>query len=89
MVSEVNGCTIQYYTAHDNGANSTANNGPVGFFEYDALNVLFQFCEAYNNNASGTNDGGGFDLDGGLQNCTVQYCYAHGNGLRLPDICLQ
>lgn len=80
MVSEVNGCVIQYCTSHHNGSASTAGNGPVGIWCFDAIGVTIQFCESHHNDASGTNDGDGIDLDGGNQNCTVQYCYSHDNG---------
>jgi hypothetical protein len=40
--------------------------------------VVIQYCEAYNNHAINC-DGGGFDLDGGCQNCIIQYCYSHDN----------
>jgi hypothetical protein len=80
VVSETTGATIQFCEAFNNGVNSNHSNGPVGIWTYDANNIIIQFSESYSNHTgSGTADGGGFDLDGGCVNCTIQYCYSHGN----------
>lgn len=78
FIGETNNGLIQFCTAHDNGANITSGPGTVGIWTGDATNITIQFCEAYNHH-SGNGDGDGFDLDGGCQNCMIQYCYSHGN----------
>jgi len=43
--------------------------------------ITIQYCESHHN-SSGTStgcDGLGFDLDGGVTNSIIQYCYAHDN----------
>lgn len=80
MGSVVHGL-IEYCTAFDNGGQgATATEGPVGLWTYDSTAVIIQFCESYSNHAQRSAvDGGGFDLDGGCQNCLIQYCYSHDN----------
>jgi hypothetical protein len=55
-------------------------NGPVGIWCYEADSVIIQHCRAYRNKtAPSAADGGGFDLDGGVTNSTIQYCLSYGN----------
>lgn len=55
-------------------------NGPVGIWCYEADSVVIQHCRAYRNKTSpGAADGGGFDLDGGVTNSSIQYCLSYGN----------
>lgn len=80
VVSGVDGGTIEYSEAYNNGINNrSTGGGPVGIWAYDAKNIVFQYCESHHNKAGLTADGGGFDLDGGSQYCTIQYCYSHDN----------
>jgi len=78
---EASNVTIEYCSAHDNGtSNDHIGGGPVGIWVYQTANALIQFNESYNNSrGSGDSDGGGFDLDGGVSNSTVQYNYSHNN----------
>ena len=78
---EASNVTIEYCSAHDNGtSNDHLGGGPVGIWVYQTTNALIQFNESYNNSrGSGDSDGGGFDLDGGVSNSTVQYNYSHNN----------
>ncbi|HEV7621634.1 MAG TPA: hypothetical protein VGO09_07875, partial [Flavisolibacter sp.] len=79
-IGGVTGATVEYCVAYNNGQNNNAiNGGPVGIWTYESKNVIIQYCESYKNFAGSTVDGGGFDIDGGTQNCIVQYCYSHGN----------
>ena len=41
--------------------------------------LTIQSCESYGNRTGGAADGGGFDLDGGVTNSVIQYCYSHDN----------
>ncbi len=79
VISAFDGALIEYCTAYDNGKdNQAVTGGPVGMWAYEAKNVTFQHCESYQNKSKGF-DGGGFDLDGGTENCIIQYCYSHDN----------
>jgi len=79
-LSGVNGGLVEYCEAYNNGSNNKhLKGGPVGIWVYDAKNVTIQFCESHHNKAGLEKDGGGFDIDGGSQNCIIQYCYSHDN----------
>jgi hypothetical protein len=53
---------------------------PVGIWYFMAAHCVIQFCESFDNHpAGGHADGGGFDLDGGCVDCTLQYNYSHDN----------
>ena len=72
---------IEYCVAYNNGQNSATPDGPVGIFTHDSDLVTIQYCESYDNKSNSTpqTDGGGFDLDIGMTNSVIQYCYSHGN----------
>ncbi|MEO1448949.1 MAG: right-handed parallel beta-helix repeat-containing protein, partial [Bacteroidota bacterium] len=71
---------IEYCQAYRNGRESFNNaGGPVGIWLWDTRAGTIQHCESHHNDTGSTKDGGGFDLDGGCQDCTIQYCYAHDN----------
>ncbi len=79
VLGNVAGGTVEHCVAHDNGADNTSTGGgPVGIWTYNSDSVVLQSDESYDNTAA-DKDGGGFDLDGGSTNCTVQDCYSHGN----------
>ncbi len=69
---------IEHCIAYSNGINNSNSSGPVGIWVYDSTGVVIQHCESYGNRTGG-GDGDGFDLDGGCQNCVIQYCYSHDN----------
>lgn len=73
--------TIEYCTATNNGWDMPRKgNGPVGIWCYESDSVLIQHCISYKNKtAPGAGDGGGFDLDGGVTNSTIQYCLSYEN----------
>ncbi|MEP7108111.1 MAG: right-handed parallel beta-helix repeat-containing protein [Ferruginibacter sp.] len=76
-----NKLTIEYCTATNNGWDMPrVGNGPVGIWCYEADSVIIQHCISYRNKTSaGGDDGGGFDLDGGVTNSVVQYCLSYEN----------
>ena len=78
IFGEVNGGTIEFCAAHNNGALNTSTSGPVGLWCYDSNSVLIQYNESYSNTTS-EDDGDGFDLDGGTTNSYLQYNYSHDN----------
>lgn len=74
----------QYNIAHDCGLGTNHCGSDVAFECYQAVNVAFQFNEAYNqgdstgllNNAC---DQGSFDIDIACEHILVQYNYSHYN----------
>ncbi len=80
LVSSATNATIENCTADENGfLNSTTGVGIAGIWFYNVNGGLIQNCEAYGNYAGLDTDGNGFGIDGGCQNCTIQYCYSHNN----------
>jgi hypothetical protein len=80
VLSGVDGFIVEHCEAYGNGANNrNAGGGPVGIWCYNAKNGIIQFCESHHNKAGLQADGGGFDIDGGSQNCVVQYNFSHDN----------
>jgi protocatechuate 3,4-dioxygenase beta subunit len=76
MVGNVTNGTVERSVAYSNGGNG---NHCVGMWMINSTNVVFQYNESYSNRTSFDSDGGGFDIDGGCQNCTIQYNYSHDN----------
>jgi hypothetical protein len=73
IVCGVDGGTVQYCYAHDN-----YGEGGVGIWTYSARAVTIQGCIGKGHRIT-TNDGCGYDLDGGSENCVIQYCYSYDN----------
>jgi Right handed beta helix region len=73
--------TIEYCVAANNGWDMPRiGNGPVGIWCYEADSITIQYCISYNNKtAKGADDGGGFDLDGGVTYSVIQYCLSYNN----------
>ncbi len=73
--------TIEYCAATNNGWDMPRiGNGPVGIWAYEADSLVIQHCVSYRNRTSrGGEDGGGFDLDGGVTNSVIQYCLSYEN----------
>lgn len=73
--------TIEYCAATNNGWDMPRiGNGPVGIWAYEADSLIIQHCVSYRNKTSkGGEDGGGFDLDGGMTNSIIQYCLSYEN----------
>jgi parallel beta-helix repeat protein len=51
---------------------------PVGLWWWSSANMVAQFNESYDNHSPGV-DGGGYDIDYGSTNSTMQYNYGHDN----------
>ncbi|MEO8110260.1 MAG: right-handed parallel beta-helix repeat-containing protein [Ginsengibacter sp.] len=73
--------TIEYCVATNNGWDMPRiGNGPVGIWCYESDSVVIQHCISYKNKTSkGGEDGGGYDLDGGVTNSIIQYCLSYEN----------
>src|SRR6185437_6021510 len=80
VIGQVNGAVIQHSVAYGNGTHdASTQGGSVGIWAWDANNVTIQYNESHNNGTAGQQDGGGFDLDGGVTNSVMQYNYSHDN----------
>lgn len=79
VLGDVNGAVVERSVAHHNGElNNHRGGGPVGIWAWESNDVTIQHNESYANR-TGTIDGGGFDLDGGVTNSVMQYNYSHDN----------
>jgi len=75
----VRGGVIEHCEARYNGWDMVwTGNGPVGIWAYESDHVTIQFCVSHHNRST-AEDGGGYDLDGGMTNAVVQYNYSHDN----------
>ncbi len=80
VLAQVDGALIERCRAYENGSlNDYDGGGPVGIWVWDANRVVIQFNESHHNRTGSSKDGGGFDLDGGVRNSTVQHNYSHDN----------
>jgi hypothetical protein len=79
VVGKAKNVLIEYCEARYNGWDMPWNgNGPVGIWTYDSDRVVIQFSVAHHNRST-AEDGGGFDIDGGVTNSIIQYNYSHSN----------
>jgi hypothetical protein len=79
VLSDVEGAVIEHSIAHHNGEfNDHDGGGGFGIWAWDSDRVTIQFSESHDNK-TGTSDGGGFDLDGGVTRSVMQFNYSHGN----------
>jgi hypothetical protein len=68
--------------SYRNGINQTQTvGGSYGIWGGDCIDVTFEYNISHSNYASNsrTIDGGGIDLDGGMQNCTSQFNFTYNN----------
>lgn len=80
LLSDVQNSVIEYSTVYNSGhLNANPSGGPVGIWYWDADQVTIQHNEVYGMKSGTSKDGGGFDLDGGVTNGTMQYNYSHDN----------
>jgi hypothetical protein len=78
VLYQVDGGVMEDCAAWNNGALCRASGGGVGLWTCASRRVVIQHCESFGNRTSG-GDGGGFDLDGGCEDCALQYNYSHDN----------
>lgn len=84
VLSAVDGALITRCSAYRNGGkNGHAGGGPVGIWFWETHNGTISHSLSFNNSnghpGSSSNDGGGFDLDGGCQSCVVEYSLSFNN----------
>ena len=79
VLYQVDGGVLEHSQAWNNGALcQSSGGGGVGLWACASRRVVIQHCESFSNRTSSA-DGGGFDLDGGCQECVLQYNYSHDN----------
>jgi hypothetical protein len=78
VLYQVDGGIMDYCLAWNNGALCRSAGGGVGLWACASRHVVIEHCESFNNKTSG-GDGGGFDIDGGCEDCVLQYNYSHDN----------
>ncbi|HEV8543688.1 MAG TPA: right-handed parallel beta-helix repeat-containing protein [Verrucomicrobiae bacterium] len=79
MLLQVDRGLIEHSAAWNNGyANGSHTGGPVGIWTCASKRVTIQRCESFRNRTTAA-DGGGFDIDGGCENCILQDNYSHDN----------
>jgi len=79
VLYQVDGGSIERCKAWNNGAlGDNRAGGGVGLWVCAARRVVIQECESFANKTRGM-DGGGFDIDGGCEECVLQYNYSHDN----------
>jgi hypothetical protein len=79
VLYQVDGGLMEHCLAWNNGALCrTGGGGAVGLWTCASRRVVIQHCESFGNKTSGA-DGGGFDIDGGSEDCVLQYNYSHDN----------
>jgi hypothetical protein len=79
VVGNASDVVIEYCEASNNGWDMPRKgNGPVGIWAWNADGVTIQFCISHDNKSPG-DDGGGFDLDGGVTNSVLQYNLSYNN----------
>ena len=71
---------IERCIAHGNGGeNAGRTGGPCGIWTHASDRIIITTCCSYSNRTGGRFDGGGFDLDGGVTNCVIEYCRSWDN----------
>jgi hypothetical protein len=80
VLSGADGVRIAHCEAWENGEhNRSLGGGPVGIWLWACRNGVIERCTAHHNHAGRFYDGGGFDLDGGAENCTIRHCHSYQN----------
>ena len=84
VLSGIDGALITRSTAYRNGrSNGHAGGGPVGIWLWNTHNGTISHSLAFANSnghpSSSSNDGGGFDLDGGCSACVIEFCLSYNN----------
>jgi len=79
VLYQVDGGLVERSSAWGNGAECpAAGGGPVGIWACASRKVVIQHCQSFGNLTRGL-DGGGFDLDGGSEECVLQYNLSRNN----------
>jgi hypothetical protein len=81
VVGSCRNVLIEKCTATNNGWDMPRiGNGPVGIWAYEADSVIISACTSFRNRtARGADDGGGFDLDGGVTHSVIEHCVSYEN----------
>lgn len=78
VLGNVDNGTIRDSISEDNGADSSANEGPLGMWTYRS-NHIQMYRNISRNNKTRRADGGGFGFDVGVTNSRMEHNYSYGN----------
>jgi hypothetical protein len=78
VLGSVAGGVVEESSAHDNGGESSAPQGPIGIWAYDSTGVVLQRSVSFSNRTRFA-DGGGFGLDQNVSNSLVQQNLSYDN----------
>ena len=79
FVDGAEGVQVRRCVAAGNGTECRSERGgPVGIWLHACRGGLIEHCESFGNR-SALRDGGGFDLDGGCEDCVLRHNYSHDN----------
>lgn len=79
IIAESHTGLIENCYAKSNGTASTNSSGPVGIWTADSYGVVIRYNASISNRRASGNDGGGYDIDAGCINCTIEYNYSADN----------
>lgn len=75
VLGGVDGVLIEHCEAYGNGEdNRSTLGGPVGIWLWCCRKGVIQHCSSHHNHAGLHADGGGFNLDGGCEDCVIRRC---------------
>jgi hypothetical protein len=77
LVAQTRTGLLENNLVEDCGINSTNNAGPVAVWCWDSVGVKIR-KNTVNRMRSGRSDGGAFDIDGGCQDCLMEYNFSTG-----------
>lgn len=79
VLGSVDGGSVIWSTANDNGGLGAASRGPAGIWTYDSTDVDIEHDLSYGNRTPNRVDGNGFGLDQNTSNSVLQYDLSYGN----------
>lgn len=79
LLDGVDGGAVRRCVASGNGAECRSDRGgPVGIWTHASRRVTIERCESFANQSL-LRDGGGFDIDGGCEECVLRWNFSHDN----------
>jgi hypothetical protein len=79
VLGNVDGGTIAWSTADNNGGEGAAVQGPAGIWAYDSTNINIEHDLSFDNRTRNDIDGNGFGLDQNTSESVLQYDLSYGN----------
>jgi len=79
VLGSVDGGSVAWSTANDNGGLGAASQGPAGIWTFDSTGVDIEHDLSYGNRTPNRVDGNGFGLDQNTSHSVMQYNISYGN----------